>query len=120
MFSRVLIHKVTWLCFSNCLYSFYRNRIGFLINLASLAKKQSFGRAGFMALVQCIVSTAYVVGGYGNKEMEHPENRFSETSLDSSSEHLSQDDMSHILDVLKFVAESSRQHFNHKYRTRGP
>lgn len=87
-----------------------------MINLASLAKKQSFGRAGFMALAQCIVSTAYVVGGYGNKEMEH----LSGTPLEPSSGHLSQDEMSHILDVLKFVAESSRQHFNHKYRTRGP
>lgn len=91
-----------------------------MINLASLAKKQSFGRAGFMALAQCILSTACVVGGYGNKEMEHLENRFSGTPLEPSSEHLSQDEMSHILDVLKFVAESSRQHFNHKYRTRGP
>ncbi|CAH2078761.1 unnamed protein product [Thlaspi arvense] len=104
-----------------CAYTSYlnpRNRVVFLINLASLAKKQSFGRAGFMALVQCIVSTAHVVGGYGNKEMKHLENRFSGTPLEPSSEHLSADDMSHILDVLKFVAESSRQHFNHKYRTR--
>lgn len=90
-----------------------------MINLASLAKKQSFGRAGFMALAQCIVSTAYVVGGYGNNEIKHPENRFSGIPVQPSGEHLSQDDMSHILDVLKFVAESSRQHFNHKYRTRG-
>lgn len=72
-----------------------------------------------MALVQCIVSTAYVVGGYANKETDHIEDRFSETPHEPSSEHLSQDDMAHILDVLKFVAESSRQHFNHKYRIRG-
>lgn len=90
-----------------------------MINLASIAKKQSFGRAGFMALVQCIVSTSYVVGGYGDKEMRHLENKFSGTSHESSCEHLSQDDMTHVLDVLKFVAESSRQHFNHKYRIRG-
>ncbi|ANM67716.1 tRNA/rRNA methyltransferase (SpoU) family protein [Arabidopsis thaliana] len=95
-----------------------RNRVGFLINLASLAKKQSFCRAGFMALVQCIVSTAYVVGGYGDKEMGHLEDKFSGTAQESSCGHLSQDDMTHILDVLKFVAESSRQHFNHKYRIR--
>lgn len=71
-----------------------------------------------MALVQCIVSTAYVVGGYGDKEMRHLEDGFSGTA-DEPCEHLSQDDMTHILDVLKFVAESSRQHFNHKYRIRG-
>ncbi|KAJ0236798.1 tRNA/rRNA methyltransferase [Hirschfeldia incana] len=111
--SRTIEGAAQYVCaYTSCLT--LRNRIGFLINLASLAKKQSFGRAGFMALAQCIVSTAYVVGGYGNKEMEHLENGFSGTPL----EHLSQDDMSHILDVLKFVAESSRQHFNHKYRTR--
>ncbi|CAA7028190.1 unnamed protein product [Microthlaspi erraticum] len=95
-----------------------RDRVGFLINLASLAKKQSFGRAGFMALIQCIVSTAYVVGGNGDKETEHLEDRFSGTLHEPSSEHLSQDDMVHLLDVLKFVAESSRQHFNHRYRIR--
>ncbi|CAF2148233.1 unnamed protein product [Brassica napus] len=115
--SRTIEGATQYVCaYTSCLNP--RNRIGFLINLASLAKKQSFGRAGFMALVQCIVSTAYVVGGYGNKEMEHLENGFSGTPLEPSSEHLSQDEMSHILDVLKFVAESSRQHFNHKYRTR--
>ncbi|KAF3600975.1 hypothetical protein F2Q69_00033362 [Brassica cretica] len=115
--SRTIEGGAQYVCaYTSCLNP--RNRIGFLINLASLAKKQSFGRAGFMALVQCIVSTAYVVGGYGNKEMEHLENGFSGTPLEPSSEHLSQDEMSHILDVLKFVAESSRQHFNHKYRTR--
>ncbi|XP_009130801.1 uncharacterized protein LOC103855553 [Brassica rapa] len=115
--SRTIEGAAQYVCaYTSCLNP--RNRIGFLINLASLAKKQSFGRAGFMALVQCIVSTAYVVGGYGNKEMEHLENGFSGTPLEPSSEHLSQDEMSHILDVLKFVAESSRQHFNHKYRTR--
>uniref|UniRef100_A0A1J3HNC1 tRNA (guanosine(18)-2'-O)-methyltransferase TARBP1 n=1 Tax=Noccaea caerulescens TaxID=107243 RepID=A0A1J3HNC1_NOCCA len=95
-----------------------RDRVGFLINLASLAKKQSFGRAGFMALIQCIVSTAYVVGGYGDKDTEHLEDRLSGALHEPSSEHLSQDDMAHLLDVLKFVAESSRQHFNHKYRIR--
>ncbi|KAF2543257.1 hypothetical protein F2Q68_00029347 [Brassica cretica] len=117
--SRTIEGAAQYVCaYTSCLNP--RNRIGFLINLASLAKKQSFGRAGFMALVQCIVSTAYVVGGYGNKEMEHLENGFSGTPLEPSSEHLSQDEMSHILDVLKFVAESSRQHFNHKYRTREP
>ncbi|KAL0727652.1 hypothetical protein Bca4012_023745 [Brassica carinata] len=115
--SRTIEGAAQYVCaYTSCLNP--RNRIGFLINLASLAKKQSFGRAGFMALVQCLVSTAYVVGGYGNNEIKHPENRFSGTPVESSSEHLSQDDMSHILDVLKFVAESSRQHFNHKYRTR--
>ncbi|KAL1200621.1 hypothetical protein V5N11_019810 [Cardamine amara subsp. amara] len=95
-----------------------KNGVGFLINLASLAKKQSFGRAGFMAFVQCIVSTAYVIGGYGDKEIRHLEDGFSGTAHEPFCEHLSQDDMTHILDVLKFVAESSRQHFNHKYRIR--
>ncbi|KAG2238964.1 hypothetical protein Bca52824_089824 [Brassica carinata] len=115
--SRTIEGAAQYVCaYTSCLNT--RNRIGFLINLTSLAKKQSFGRAGFMALAQCIVSTAYVVGGYGNKEIEHLENRSSGTPLEPSSEHLSQDEMSHILDVLKFVAESSRQHFNHKYRTR--
>ncbi|XP_024005166.1 uncharacterized protein LOC18030139 [Eutrema salsugineum] len=115
--SRTIGSAAQYVCaYTSCLNP--RNRVGFLINLASLAKKQSFGRAGFMALAHCIVSTAYVVGGYGNKEMEHLENRFSGTPLEPSIEHLSRDDMSHILDVLKFIAESSRQHFNHKYRTR--
>ncbi|CAN8324989.1 unnamed protein product [Cochlearia groenlandica] len=95
-----------------------RNQVAFLINLASLATKQSFGRAGFMGLVQCIVSTAYIVGGYRNKEIENFEDSFSGIPHEPSSELLSQDDMVHILDVLKFVAESSRQHFNHKYRIR--
>ncbi|KFK23549.1 hypothetical protein AALP_AAs66918U001300 [Arabis alpina] len=115
--SRTIEGAAQFVCaYTSCLNP--RNQVEFLINLASLAKKQSFGRAGFMALVQCIVSTSYVVGGYGNKEMEHIQDRFSRTPYEPSSEHLSQDDMSHILDVLKFVADSSRQHFNHKYRIR--
>ncbi|XP_020874905.1 uncharacterized protein LOC9306167 isoform X1 [Arabidopsis lyrata subsp. lyrata] len=115
--SRTIEGAAQYVCaYTSCLNP--RNRVGFLINLASLAKKQSFCRAGFMALVQCIVSTAYVVGGYGDKEMGHLEDKFSGTAHEPSCEHLSQDDMTHILDVLKFVAESSRQHFNHKYRIR--
>ncbi|XP_010439980.1 PREDICTED: uncharacterized protein LOC104723330 isoform X2 [Camelina sativa] len=115
--SRTIEGAALYVCaYTSCLNP--RNRVGFLINLASLAKKQSFGRAGFMALVQCIVSTSDVVGGYGDKEMWHLENKFSGTADEPSCEHLSQDDMTHILDVLKFVAESSRQHFNHKYRIR--
>ncbi|XP_023635654.1 uncharacterized protein LOC17880577 isoform X1 [Capsella rubella] len=115
--SRTIEGAAQYVCaYTSCLSP--RNRVGFFINLASLAKKQSFGRAGFMALVQCIVSTSYVVGGYGDKEMGHLEDKFSRTAHEPSCEHLSQDDVTHILDILKFVAESSRQHFNHKYRIR--
>ncbi|XP_010518698.1 PREDICTED: uncharacterized protein LOC104798352 isoform X2 [Tarenaya hassleriana] len=95
------------------------HQMGFVINLASLAKKQSFGRAGLVALGECIASSADVVGGYRNMEMESPKDELSKGSqVESCNGHIIQDDIARLLDVLRFVAESSKQHFNPNYRVR--
>jgi tRNA guanosine-2'-O-methyltransferase len=92
----------------------YRKRIAFLSNLASVAKQQSFCRAGLMGLAECIASVAR-----GNdSEVEWGEDAFL-VKLEIASESFPQHDKTSLLDVLRFVIESSKQHFNPNYRFRG-
>uniref|UniRef100_A0A2N9GXM7 Uncharacterized protein n=1 Tax=Fagus sylvatica TaxID=28930 RepID=A0A2N9GXM7_FAGSY len=91
----------------------YRKRIAFLSNLASVAKQQSFCRAGLMGLAECIASVAR-----GNdSEVEWGEDAFL-VKLEIASESFPQHDKTSLLDVLRFVIESSKQHFNPNYRFR--
>lgn len=95
-----------------------REGIAFLHSLASVAKHQSLGRAGLMGLAEYIASAAFGVGRH-NSGAKCSEDAFpNEVQLESSQEKFS-DDKTALLDVLRFVIESSKQHFNSNYRLRG-
>lgn len=86
-----------------------RTRMEFLRNISSLAKQQSFGRAGLMALSECIASAA--------RRIVVDENGFLDKDrVEHSEEDLPHSDGADILDVLRYVAESCKQHFNPNYR----
>ncbi|KAF9689746.1 hypothetical protein SADUNF_Sadunf01G0124300 [Salix dunnii] len=89
--------------------------IAFLHSLASVAKHFSFGRAGLMGLAECIASAAHGVGRHGNEEKWTEDAFPDEVLVKSSSENFS-DCQTSILDVLRFVIKSSKQHFNPNYR----
>ncbi|KAK7858071.1 hypothetical protein CFP56_014546, partial [Quercus suber] len=89
-------------------------RIAFLSNLASVAKQQSFCRAGLMGLAECIASAACRL----DSEAEWGEDAFL-VKLEIALESFPQHDKMTLLDVLRFVIESSKQHFNPNYRFRG-
>lgn len=82
-------------------------------NLASAAKQQSFGRAGLMGLAECIASAACGV------QMWHSDAVHDMVQVASLEESLLHNNKMDFLDVLRFVIESSKQHFNLKYRLRG-
>lgn len=98
----------------------YRKGVAFLTNLASAAKKQSLGRAGLMGLAECIASAACGVKIHCENEVESskcaPFDLMQVPSATPNSFHCSKADL---LDVLRFIIESSKQHFNHNYRLRG-
>lgn len=88
-------------------------------SLASVAKHFSFGRAGLMGLAECIASAARGVGGHDSEE-KWSEDAFPDEVLVKSSPENFSDSRTAILDVLRFVIESSKQHFNPNYRLQGP
>ncbi|GLT91144.1 hypothetical protein SLE2022_090460 [Rubroshorea leprosula] len=94
-----------------------RRWIAFLINLASLAKRQSFGRAGLMGLAECIASAACGI----RKDDTYDADSYKDASLDkapqeSSPERSFLDNKIELLEVLRFIIQSSKQHFNPNYR----
>nr|POF01631.1 putative methyltransferase tarbp1 [Quercus suber] len=97
--------------YTSCLNE--RKRIAFLSNLASVAKQQSFCRAGLMGLAECIASAACRL----DSEAEWGEDAFL-VKLEIALESFPQHDKMTLLDVLRFVIESSKQHFNPNYRFR--
>lgn len=91
-----------------------------MINLASLAKQQSFGRAGLMCLAECITSSACGVGTHSEDETKGPSDVFPDKSqVESPAETGAHDNKTNLLDVLRFIVESSKQHFNPNYRLQG-
>ncbi|KAK8520784.1 hypothetical protein V6N13_076919 [Hibiscus sabdariffa] len=90
-------------------YSSYmdtREAIIFLNNLASLAKRISFSRAGLMGLAECIAASAFGACKYSGNRAKSCE--FGVVDNDGTE----------LLDVLRYVLESSKQHFNPNYRFR--
>ncbi|KAJ6808227.1 uncharacterized protein M6B38_167710 [Iris pallida] len=91
-------------------------RVDFIWSLASLTRQESFGRAGLMALAFCIVSAACHTDSHnmleGYNMGKSPENQQIESAQDFSLPSRGAD----LLDVLGFVIESSKQHFNPNYR----
>jgi len=105
-----------WLYFSYCLEVYYRKCIAFLYNLASTAKHQSFGRAGLMGLADCIASVASGIGIVHHVRTELFKGTF---SVEFVSEMENQYDKKELLDIFRYVVESSKQHFNPSYRLQG-
>nr|XP_043612363.1 uncharacterized protein LOC122584195 isoform X2 [Erigeron canadensis] len=81
-----------------------RERMKFLVNLASLVKNYSFGRAGLMSLAECVaaVGAGFTIPG--------------ETEVEQCDEDSTYNDKAALLDVFRFIIESSKQHFNPNYR----
>ncbi|XP_040986583.1 uncharacterized protein LOC121234635 isoform X3 [Juglans microcarpa x Juglans regia] len=99
--------------YTSCLNE--RNRIAFLSKLASAAKQQSFSRAGLMGLAECIALAAC----RNDSEADWCEDAFLDmANVEISSENFLQHDKATLLDILRFIIESSRQHFNPNYRFR--
>lgn len=105
-----------WLYISYCLKVSYRKRIAFLCNLASTAKHHSFGRAGLMGLAECIASTATGIGILIHARTESYKGT---VPMDFVSGIVNQTDKKELLDIFRFVVESSKQHFNPSYRLQG-
>lgn len=97
----------------------YRKRIAFLNKLASVSKQQSFGRVGMMTLAECIASAACGDGTHDSKSEWCVDAFPGKAQLPSSQDSSSCNDESDLLDVLRFIIESSKQHFNPNYRLRG-
>lgn len=87
--------------------------------LASTSKQQSFGRVGMMTLARCIASAACGDGTHYIKSECCPDAFTENAQLKSSQDGSSCNDKSDLLDVLRFIIESSKQHFNPTYRLRG-
>ncbi|KAJ1415056.1 hypothetical protein SESBI_18418 [Sesbania bispinosa] len=90
-----------------------RKRFAFLCNLASTAKHQSFGRAGFMGLAECIASASTGIGILIHDRTESFKGTF---PVDFVSGMENQTDKIELLDSFRYVVESSKQHFNPNYR----
>lgn len=89
-------------------YSSYldeRNGVAFLKRLASVAKRQSFGRAGLMCLTKCISSAACGIGQCSD---------ISSVILQDKESYPS--DKVDLLDTFRYIIESCKQHFNPSYR----
>ncbi|PIA40951.1 hypothetical protein AQUCO_02300016v1 [Aquilegia coerulea] len=89
----------------------WRERISFMCSLASVAKQESFGRAGLMALSACI---AYVACGQQWCEVCPSD----VDKVESTGGIFSRNIMADLLDMLKLLVESCKQHFNVNYRRR--
>ncbi|XP_022735884.1 uncharacterized protein LOC111289259 isoform X8 [Durio zibethinus] len=103
-------------------YSSYldaRERIIFVNSLASLAKRKSFSRAGLMGLAECIAASAFGVCKYNNNNSKSCEDGLvDKVQQEYSLESFLHDDGTELLNVLRYVLESSKQHFNPNYRFR--
>lgn len=99
----------------------YRRRVAFLSNLASAAKQLSFSRAGLIGLVECIASAASRVRTDTNDhEAELGGHIFPDMVQEEfESESSPQNGKILLIDSLRFIIESSKQHFNPNYRLRG-
>ncbi|XP_047325070.1 uncharacterized protein LOC124928866 [Impatiens glandulifera] len=99
-------------------YSSYlnsRKHISFLRNLASVARKHSFGRAGLMSLAECIASAAIGARVHRNGVVKLS-NGPDMVSVEAVTESVPHSEDIKLLDVLRYVIENSKQHFNPKYR----
>ncbi|XP_058084724.1 uncharacterized protein LOC131232481 isoform X2 [Magnolia sinica] len=105
-----------------CQFSSYfssRERVAFICSLASVAKHDSFGRAGLMALAVCIASAACGTETHCDGEDQWCEASSRNTvQVEFAQENLLQNRSADLLDALRIVLERSKQHFNANYRLR--
>ncbi|XP_027337446.1 uncharacterized protein LOC113851166 [Abrus precatorius] len=90
-----------------------RKCIAFLCNLASTAKHIPFGRAGLMGLAECITSAASGIGILNHARTESFKGNF---PLEFTSGMGNPTDKKELLDIFRYLVESSKQHFNPSYR----
>ncbi|KAH6767928.1 tRNA/rRNA methyltransferase family protein [Perilla frutescens var. frutescens] len=103
-----------------CLYASYmeeRRHISFLVDMSSVPKMHSFGRAGLMCLVECIeAAVCGVLKHNNNHEVTHFTDATTDEITGESGPNSCQIDRGDLLDVWRFILECSKQHFNPKYR----
>ncbi|XP_029120003.1 uncharacterized protein [Elaeis guineensis] len=86
-------------------------------SLASVAKQESFGRAGLMALVSCIASAAcYSYTDNENGVRHSVDGSLEVDQIESAQGNVLPCSPADILDVLGIIIERSKQHFNPNYR----
>ncbi|CAI8609508.1 unnamed protein product [Vicia faba] len=90
-----------------------RKLFAFLCNLASTSKHQSFGRAGLMGLAECIASAS---AGIGIVIHARTESFTGNLPVEFVTGMESQTGKKELLDIFRYVIESSKQHFNPSYR----
>nr|CAB3502311.1 unnamed protein product [Digitaria exilis] len=92
-----------------------RDRIHLVWRLASAAKHDSFSRAGLMTLASCVASCT-CQSDINDISCATPGKEASKCDGDVPTEVSSAD----LLDALWILGERSKQHFNPKYRLKGP
>lgn len=90
-----------------------------MVNFASIPKTHSLGRVGLMCLAECISSAASGLLEQTNYETYGCLDAIAKEVLDESAQDFSKYDKSDLLDVLRFVIECSKRHFNPRYRYKG-
>ncbi|GAB4834643.1 hypothetical protein Ancab_032906 [Ancistrocladus abbreviatus] len=103
----------------------WRRKVAFLCKLASVARLQSLGRAGLMSLAECVYA-ASLSPSICIVEMQNSTNSKYEYCTDASTDLIGEESPEtwlsnqkmDFIDGLRFLVESSKQHFNPKYRCR--
>lgn len=111
-----MCNEILWIYISYCLKVIYRKLFAFLCNLASTTKHQSFGRAGLMGLAECIASAS---AGIGILIHARTESFTGNLPVEFFPGMESQTGKKELLDIFRYVIESSKQHFNPSYRLQG-
>lgn len=110
------MHVFLFIFISSC----FSDRATLVWNLASVARQESFGRAGLMALASCIASTACHSYTDNENGVHHSVDGSLEVhQIKSAQENLLPCSAADILDVLGIIVERSKQHFNPNYRLKG-
>ncbi|KAL8528968.1 hypothetical protein ACS0TY_006437 [Phlomoides rotata] len=115
IYSSLTIEAAARFLFRYASYMEDRQHIAFLIDLSSVSKIHSFGRAGFMCLVECIASAVCGIAKH-NHEIWHSSVATSDQIIVEPAPKSCQIDRANLLDILRFILGCSKQHFNRKYR----
>ncbi|KAL8152196.1 hypothetical protein V2J09_009956 [Rumex salicifolius] len=108
-----------------CSFFDERKLISFLCKLASVGRHQSLGRAGLMAVAECISSaslssTIYMAPNLNHRSCEvncNVDAMLDVKKMESLDTELCTE-KTILIDNLRFLMESSKQHFNANYRLR--
>lgn len=72
-----------------------------------------------MCLAECIASASSGIMSQNNHEFERSNGASSDEVLAESARNFYQNDSADLLDVLRFILECSKRHFNPNYRIKG-